>query len=115
MTVSPTASPTDSPIAAPIEPRNASEARLLANVNARAKRLYEDGYRAKKFGPFRLTVIGPTGASYELDARKRACTCLFFTRHRGRYACKHLLGAVCLLRKQADVLAHNARMWEAMG
>ena len=98
----------------PAEPRDISEARLLANVKARADRLFEDGYLARRIDPYRLLITAPSGATYELDARHRSCTCPFFVKHAGRFACKHLLGAACLLKKIAAVLRHNAAMWEAM-
>lgn len=99
---------------AAIHPRNASEARLLINVQARAARLYEDGYVARRIEPFRLAITGASGATYELDARDSSCTCPFFVKHEARLACKHLLGAGCLLKKQAAVLRHNAAHWEAL-
>lgn len=94
--------------------RSPSEGRLLANVKWRAERLFEDGYTARRIDPQRLTITAPSGATYELDASDRSCTCPFFVKHEGRYDCKHLLGASCLLQKQAEILRHNARMWEAL-
>src|SRR5260221_5063353 len=90
------------------------EARLLANVQARAARLFEDGYVARRTEPHRLALTGPHGATYELDSQDRSCSCPFFTKHQGRYDCKHLLGASCLLQKQAEVQRHNRREWEAL-
>lgn len=103
MTVSPTR-----------EPRFRRAARLLANVRMRAERLFEDGYVARRLDPHRIAITAPGGAAYELDASDRSCTCPFFVKHQGRYDCKHLLGISCLLQKQAEILRHNAAMWEAM-
>ncbi len=105
-----TVSPTDIPAGS----RTPSEARMLANVQARAGRLFEDGYVARRLDPHRLSITAPRGATYELDARDRSCTCPFFVKNEGRYDCKHLLGASCLLKKQAAILCHNAAMWEAL-
>ena len=76
------------------------EARLLANVNARAQRLYEDGYRAEWLDEYVLEVTNEEGTGYEVDTLFETCTCPFYTERQGRYACKHLLGWKRLLERQ---------------
>jgi len=76
------------------------EARLMASVNGRAQRLFEDGYRARWQAAGRLEVRSARGAVYAVDTRAPACDCPFYRAHRGRHACKHCLGWRLLLSKQ---------------
>ena len=76
------------------------EARLMANVNDRARRLFEDGYRARWRGAGRLEVRNGRGTVYAVDTRAQACDCPFYRAHQGRHACKHCLGWALLLRRQ---------------
>lgn len=76
------------------------EARLMANVNARARRLFDDGYRAGWRGTHAVEVRSPRGTAYRLDTLRRACDCAFFAAHQGRHPCKHLLGYRRLLVRQ---------------
>jgi len=76
------------------------EARLMANVNARARRLFEDGYRARWHGSHRLVIRNQRGVAYQLDTCRRTCDCPFFLAHEGRRPCKHLLGYRRLLVRQ---------------
>lgn len=76
------------------------EARLMANVNARARRLFDDGYRACWRGTHSLEVRSPRGTVYRVDTLRRACDCPFFAAHQGRHPCKHLLGYKRLLVRQ---------------
>ena len=74
------------------------EARLMANVNARSRRLFEDGYRARWTGPHRISVRSGQGAAYEIDTQAQACGCPFFVR--SGHPCKHVLGWRRLLARQ---------------
>lgn len=76
------------------------EARLMANVNARAQRLFEGGYRARWVNGSVLAVRSPGNAVYRLDIGAETCDCPFFQKHTGRHACKHLLGYKALLCRQ---------------
>lgn len=76
------------------------EARLLANVNDRAQRLFADGYRARWRNRTFLSVRSPKGDIYRLDTLAGTCDCPFFQRNAGRYFCKHLLGWERLLSRQ---------------
>ena len=76
------------------------EARLMANVNARAGRLFEDGYRARWVGPGLLAVRNGRGTTYGVDTAAGACGCRFYRAHDGRLPCKHLLGWEGLLARQ---------------
>lgn len=76
------------------------EARLMANVNARARRLFEDGYRARWHGKHLLVIRNQRGASYQIDTLRRTCDCPFFQAHEGRRPCKHWLGYRRLLVQQ---------------
>ena len=76
------------------------EARLMANVNGRAQRLFEDGYRARWTGAGQLEVRSARGKAYLVDSRAETCDCPFYRAHRGRHACKHCLGWRLLLSKQ---------------
>lgn len=79
------------------------EARLMANVNARAQRLFEDGYRAHWLGESMLAVRSPGKAVYRLDVVAETCDCPFFQKHSGRHDCKHLLGYRRLLCRQRSM------------
>ena len=81
-------------------PMTLDEARLMANVSDRARRLFDDGYRARWRGAHVLEVRSPQGAAYRLDTLAATCGCPFFRGHQGRRPCKHLLGWKRLLRRQ---------------
>jgi predicted nucleic acid-binding Zn finger protein len=92
------------------------EARLLANVQHRAKRLFQDGYQARLLDNARVKIISPNGRIYTVmigEEIPSSCTCPFFVKHEGKHACKHLLGVCQLLAEQAERQSHNATMWEA--
>lgn len=76
------------------------EARLMANVNARARRLFQDGYRARWQSSHRLVIRNQSGATYQMDTCHRTCDCPFFLGWKGRHPCKHLLGYRRLLARQ---------------
>ncbi len=76
------------------------EARLMANVNERARRLFDDGYRARWRGTYVLDIRSPQGAAYRLDTLNGSCDCPFFRGHQGRHPCKHVLGWERLLARQ---------------
>ncbi len=76
------------------------EARLMANVNDRAQRLFEDGYRARWSGTGRLKISSGKGAVYLVDTERNTCDCPFYRAHQGRHPCKHSLGWRHLLSKQ---------------
>jgi predicted nucleic acid-binding Zn finger protein len=90
------------------------EIRLLANVNARAKRLFENGYRADRLDDHLIEVTSPQGETYEIDTVSGVCSCPFYRKHQGRYGCKHLTGCEKLLADQEERQRHNARQWEAL-
>ena len=71
---------------------NLDEARTLANVNDRAQRLFEDGYRIRSLDSNLHLIRSEHGATYTLDRAEKSCTCPFFEKHGGRYSCKHVLG-----------------------
>jgi len=76
------------------------EARLMANVNDRAQRLFEDGYRARWNGNGRLEIRSAKGAAYLVDTEAETCDCPFYRAHQGRHPCKHSLGWRRLISKQ---------------
>lgn len=76
------------------------EARLLANVNARAQALFEHGYRARWTGKHLLQIRNGRGGAYRLDIQVGTCDCPFFQKHGGRHSCKHALGWRTLLKRQ---------------
>ena len=76
------------------------EARLMANVNDRAGRLFEAGYRARWTGAGTLEIRNGTGATYRVHIGTGACDCPFYRGHQGRHPCKHSLGWRLLLSKQ---------------
>lgn len=76
------------------------EARLLANVNARAQTLFEHGYRARWTGRHTLEVSNGRGGTYRIDTQAGSCDCPFFQKHDGRHSCKHALGWSHLLTRQ---------------
>ncbi len=79
------------------------EARLMANVNSRALRLFEDGYRAHWINGSVLAVRSPGKTVYRLDIGMETCDCLFFQKNSGRHACKHILGYRTLLCRQQSM------------
>ena len=93
---------------------NLDEARTLANVNERAQRLFEDGYRIRSLDTHRYLIRSERGATYTLDCDEQSCTCPFFTKHGGRYPCKHTLGWRKLLLSQRVALARLSARWEAV-
>jgi hypothetical protein len=76
------------------------EARLMANVNARARRLFDDGYRARWRGTYALEIRNGRGGTYRVDTLNGTCDCPFFRGHQGHHPCKHLLGWKRLLARQ---------------
>ena len=94
---------------------NLDEARLLANVNDRAQRLFEDGYRIRSLDGNLHLIRSEHGATYTLDRSKQSCTCPFFEKHGGRYCCKHVLGWRKLLMAQRIEIARRTARWEAVG
>ncbi len=76
------------------------EARLLANVNARAQTLFEHGYRARWMGRHTLQIRNGRDGAYWLDVQVGTCDCPFFQKHSGRHSCKHALGWRVLLKRQ---------------
>lgn len=76
------------------------EARLMANVNSRAQRLFEDGYRARWNGTGLLEIRSAKGAAYFVDTEAETCDCPFYRAHQGRHPCKHSLGWRLLVSKQ---------------
>jgi hypothetical protein len=93
---------------------NLDEARLLANVNNRAQRLFEDGYRIRSLDGNLHLIRSEHGATYTLDRDEKSCTCPFFEKHCGRYSCKHVLGLKKLLMAQRVELARRTARWEAV-
>jgi hypothetical protein len=92
-----------------------SEARLLANVNERSKRLFVDGYRAERLDEYAVEVTSPKGESYEIDPLFETCTCPFYHRWKGEHPCKHLLGWEQLLEDQETATRQNLAVrddWE---
>ena len=79
------------------------KARLMANVNARAERLFEDGYRARWLSRSALAVRNPGTAVYRLEVGTETCDCPFFQKHSGRHDCKHILGYRQLLCRQRSM------------
>ena len=104
------------------------EARLLANVNERARWLYEQGYRAKWTDDRTVTVKTPSGTTYTIDhadsddAGETNCSCPFFAGREGRLGCKHLLGYRLLLmrvqqaraRAWAEYACHSLAQWQRL-
>ncbi len=92
------------------------EARLMANVNARAKRLFEDGYRARWINPPLLAVRSGQRAVYEVDTRAETCNCPFFVK--SGHPCKHVLGWRRLLARQRAfrlwIAALLIRAWNSL-
>lgn len=80
------------------------EARLMANVNARAQALFENGYRARWRAPHLLAVRNGQGTVYDVDTLAGTCNCPFFTK--SIHPCKHVLGWRKLLGRQ-----RTCRLW----
>ncbi|WP_309709868.1 hypothetical protein [Armatimonas sp.] len=94
---------------------NLDEARTLANVNERAQRLFEDGYRIRSLDGNLHLIRSEHGATYTLDRAEKSCTCPFYAKHGGRYSCKHVLGWRKLHMAQRVEIARRAARWEAVG
>lgn len=70
-------------------PRNAAEARTLANILDRALRLSADGYTYKPASMSDMyLMIAPSRAIYVVDIQQQTCTCECF---KARKVCKHYL------------------------
>lgn len=107
-------------------PVTLDQARSLALVNERAKRLFEDGYRARWIDSTFVEIDSPRGETYEIDTDERTCSCPYFQKAKDNgvqgesRTCKHLLGLSKLLEIQeeaARLLAlrrHNQINWEAL-
>ena len=95
-------------------PVSLDEARLLANVNDRAQRLFEDGYRIRPLDGNLHLIRSEQGATYTLDRSEQSCTCPFFEKHGGRYSCKHVLGWKKLQVSQWSHVARLSARWEAV-
>jgi predicted nucleic acid-binding Zn finger protein len=93
---------------------NLDEARMLANVNERAQRLFEDGYRTRCLSENLHLICKRYGATYILDRAEKSCTCPFFTKHGGRYSCKHVLGFKKLQVSQWSHISRLSARWEAV-
>ena len=77
-------------------------ARLVANVNHRAQRLYEDGYHAVWVEePYEIDVTNEEGTTYRVNDLFESCSCPFWRKHRWARQCKHLLGWRRLMEEQA--------------
>ncbi len=83
------------------------DARLLANVQARALRLFEDGYRAERLDEYTVEITSPAGETYEIDTLFETCSCPFYRWWQGRHPCKHLLGYGQLLARQEEEKARE--------
>ena len=90
------------------------EARLLANVNERAQRLYEDGYRIRCLDAHRYLIRSDKGGTHTVDREAHTCSCPFFEKHGGRYPCKHTLGWKKLLLTQRAMIHAKLSHWEAI-
>lgn len=90
------------------------EARLMANVNTRAARLYRDGYRAKRLTAHTVRVTSPEQSQYVVDLQEQTCECPFFVKHKRKFFCKHLLGVDQLLADQQEARRQNGRQWAAL-
>lgn len=92
------------------------QARLMANVNGRAQRLFEDGYRARWTGRAILAVHNGTETVYRVDTQAEACDCPFFLK--SGHPCKHVLGWRRLLARQRAcrlwIAALLLRMWSSL-
>ena len=93
---------------------NLDEARTLANVNDRAQRLFEDGYRIRSLDGNLHLIRSEHGATYTLDRVEKSCTCPFYAKHGGRYSCKHVLGWKKLIVAQRIEIARRTARWEAV-
>ena len=93
---------------------NLDEARLLANVNERSQRLFEDGYAIRSLDGNRYLIRSQSGSTYTVDRQENSCTCPFFERNGGRYPCKHTLGWRKLLLSQRVAIARLSARWEAV-
>jgi hypothetical protein len=103
-----------------------TEARTLANVQERANRLFEDGYRARWIDSSLVEIHSPKGETYEIDTDARTCGCPFFEKGKAQRrrgpdrTCKHLLGLSKLLEKQdgedwkKERRLSNEIHWEAL-
>jgi len=70
------------------EPKNTNEARLQANITARAATLFTDGYDwyIADTNPYLFGICSPEGRQYGVDMEKNTCTCIAFTNYGD---CKH--------------------------
>lgn len=82
------------------------EARLMANVQERAERLFRDGYWTKQLDEHTVEVNSPECERYEVDTVFETCSCPFFRLR--QLPCKHLLGYAKLLADQEEARQRHA-------
>ncbi len=74
------------------------EARHQANVNAKARRLFDLGYVGSWSSDKEVEVVTPGGIVYRVRVFDRTCDCIHFARHG---FCSHLWGWPHLMRGMA--------------
>lgn len=84
-------------------PKNYNTARLLANINDRAARLFENGYTLKRIDATDVIITNEEGDKYEVSTFWESCDCPCFKNHG---TCKHYLGWKQLEETQAEYEEH---------
>ncbi|GDX40743.1 hypothetical protein LBMAG21_10350 [Armatimonadota bacterium] len=82
---------------------NFNTARLLANITARAARLWEDGYTLVRKSEDTVVVTSNEGTKYEVDLIFDSCECPCY---KNQGTCKHLEGWERLEKIQAEYEEH---------
>jgi predicted nucleic acid-binding Zn finger protein len=94
--------------------RNINEAIEAAKVNARASRLFADGYKVEVetacTAGIYYRVTNPAGEEYIVDPLINTCSCLYFTKNEGKKRCKHQIGVRQLVEDQRN--AEEEEMWK---
>ena len=92
-----------------MNPRNIDTARLLANMNYRAQRLFEDGYTFSRVDEWDVIVTNNEGAKYEVSTLFDSCECPCYYNHGN---CKHLIGWSQLEKDQKEYEEHLCSQYQ---
>lgn len=92
-----------------MNPRNINEARLLANMNHRAQRLFEEGYSITREDEHDVVITNDEGKRYYISTLFGSCTCKCYDNHK---RCKHLLGLEKLETDQQEYEEHLCSQYQ---
>ena len=84
-------------------PKDIETARLLANMNHRAQRLFEDGYTLTRVDEWDVIITSDDGNRYCVTTLFDSCDCKCYQKHK---RCKHVIGWDKLEKDQKEYEDH---------